>query len=214
MKRKELRPSISSINSQSAQYFIIMNDYDAMAHSSDDRCVYCGAPINIKDFDKKSPVPQIMARERLCFTCAFWKEKIENPHPDREIVNGFHYVINPWLYSRGFFQGFGGKSMYLLRNNGTVTRSNNVWCQGEIPERFRSQLPNTARFITRRAYDKIKNNIYFTCNKKGCWDRYHCYFYDPEQEKANGAWNTIPDNYVVGSEGCELFLDKNKTFIE
>ena len=175
-------------------------------------CLSCGSHFNLRDFDIKLPLPKIMQRERLCFTCAFWKDKINNPLPNRQIIDGAHYTFSPWAIQPQTFIGHGGQVFHILLNDGAVIRSNNVWCQGEIPERFRSMLPNTARFITKKAYNKLKSQPLFKCQSKGCWDRYHCFWYDMTLEE-NGAWNKIPNSHKVGDECCESFLDKSQVFI-
>ena len=132
-----------------------MANYDAKeACASKELCSCCGLPTNVDDFDQRAPLTILMRKEQLCFTCAFWKDKIAHPHPDREIINGSHYVFHKWLSKPQHFQGFGGKTMYILKNDGTVKRSNNVWFQGDIPDKFKPQLPDTAKFITKAAYYK------------------------------------------------------------
>lgn len=190
-----------------------MTNCDAMeACANKELCSCCGLPTDVADFDQRASITILMRKQRLCFTCAFWMDKIKNPLPGREIINGSHYVLNQWMSEHSHFQGFGGKAMYVLKNDGTVRRSNNVWFQGIVPERFKEQLPDTARFITKTAYYKIRENVNFHCNKKGCWDRYNCFFYHKEEMERNGAWNQIPESHKPGSEGCELFLNKDNVF--
>lgn len=190
-----------------------MTNRDATeACTNKELCSCCGVPMEIDTFDQRASLTKLMHKKQLCFTCAFWKDKIENPVPDREIINGSHYVIHEWQSERCHFQGFGGASMYILKNDGTVKRSNNVWFQGNIPDRFKSELSNTAKFITKTAYYKIKENVNFSCNKKGCWDRYNCFFYHPEEMEKQGAWNKVPDSHKPGNECCELFLNKDNVF--
>lgn len=191
-----------------------MTNRDAMgACTNNETCSCCGAPMEIDTFDQRASLTIFMRKRQLCFTCAFWKDKIENPHPDREIINGSHYVFHKSLSEHRHFQGFGGTTMYILKNDGTVKRSNNVWFQGNIPDRFRQQLPDTAKFIAKAAYYRIRDNFQFSCNKKGCWDRYDCFFYHPEEMEKQGAWNQVPKNHTPGGECCELFLNKDNVFI-
>jgi hypothetical protein len=172
------------------------------------QCRYCGSPVDLENYNQKLPLPQVMKKEQLCFACAFWKNLIDNPVPYRQIINGTHWTFNPWSDKPMMFAGHGGRAFYIMLNDGNVLRSNNAWFQGEIPEHFRSQLPDTAKFISRTAYYKIKDQPMFQCQSKGCWDRYHCYWYDKTVE-VDGAWNKIPSNHKIGDECCELFLDKN-----
>jgi hypothetical protein len=153
----------------------------------------------------------MMNNEQLCFSCAFWKNKIDNPTPNRQIINGEHWIFEPWSDKPLLFAGHGGRAFYIMLNDGSVLRSNNVWYQGEIPQRFRDSLPDTAKFITRTAYYKMKNQPCFQCRAKGCWDRYHCHWYDMSLE-ANGPWNEVPASHKIGDECCESFLDKAKVY--
>ncbi len=192
-----------------------MNNNDATAPCTTEQvCHLCGSPIELESYDQKSRLTKKMKHERLCFNCAFWTDKFENPPKGREIINGSHYILHPWNNDRfGRFNGFGTGGFYILHNDGTVLRSNDVWFQGNIPERFKDKFPNTARAITRSAYTKLKDNVLFKCDRKGCFDRYHCFFYHADEIEKNGAWNEVPANHVIGGEECELFLDKDKIFI-
>jgi len=191
-----------------------MTNNDATkACANKDMCSCCGAPTELADFDQQAILTIMMRKRQLCFTCAFWLDKIEHPHPDREIVNGLHCIFHQWQ-KLPHFSAFRGTTAYILKKDGTVKRSNNVWFQGCIPERFKPQLPDTAKFITKEAYYKIRDNVNFFCNKKGCWDRYNCFFYHKELMEANGAWNKIPESHKTGDENCELFLNKDKVFTE
>lgn len=179
--------------------------------ASNNTCSICGAPINIDEFDIRAIITKMMKKEHICFSCAFWSDKIKHPVPGREIINGCHYVFHEWLKRPIPFQGSCGQKYYILKNDGSVKRSNNVWFQGEIPDRFKHQLPNTARLITSKAYYTIKSIGCFKCKRKGCWDRYHCYFYDENEEK-NGPWNQVPKSHKIGGENCESFLNKNNMY--
>lgn len=174
-------------------------------------CRYCGSLICLEDYNKKLPLPQVMKSEQLCFSCAYWKNKINNPAPNHQIINGKYWIFEPWSDKPLLFAGHGGKTFYIILNDGGVLRSNNIWCQGEIPQRFREALPDTAKFITRTAYYKVKNQPCFQCQAKGCWDRYHCFWYNISQEIGE-PWNIIPNDHKIGEECCEIFLDKSKVY--
>lgn len=190
----------------------MINQVGEGASSSDLTCSCCGKPVELDEFDIRYPLVQRMKQERVCFICSFWKDKIENPPANREIINGEHYVFHEWVLKKEHFLGFGGKPMYILKEDKTVKKSNNVWHQGEIPLHFREQLPDTAKFITEQAYNQINKNINFQCRAKGCWDRYNCFWYHIEIETDKGPWNTVPDGHVPGEEHCDSFIDKNKIY--
>jgi len=171
------------------------------------KCSCCGVIYETDSFNEKMPLPQMMAKRKICFECAFWIHKIENPLQHREIINGEHYVFKPVQEEKPYFQGYGGHEFYAIHNDGTIVTSNNVWYQGVIPERFRKRLPNTAKFISKTTFRKLNSNP-FICKSAGCWDRYHCLRYDNSIEKQSGPWNQVPKTHKPGEEGCESFINK------
>jgi hypothetical protein len=172
-------------------------------------CSICKVAYEPGSFDPNALLVKLMDERNICFRCAFWSDKIENPLPYREIINGEHYVFHPYQNKPVFFQGYGGREFYALRNDGSLIMSNNVWYQGQIPEIFREKLPDTARMISKKTYKKLVGNN-FKCQAKGCWDRYHCFRYDISIEESAGAWNVIPCMHVPGEENCESFIHKNR----
>ena len=83
-----------------------------------------------------------MWEEKLCFECYYWMGYVkEKDHPYSVRVNGRHYTIGP---DNTWPRGIGGNIQFF---DGTVCRSNNIWCQDEIPERFREMLPDNAEFF-------------------------------------------------------------------
>ena len=122
-----------------------------------DKCTVC----NEEDFSPRevvrhyktgmplSCIDMIINELKCCFTCAFWTEKVRGG-AHYTIIEGTSYVIKPKAPPGvpNHCLGFGGslfKVKYL--SDGRIVESNNVWCQGLIPERFRSQLPDTAEFV-------------------------------------------------------------------
>lgn len=154
-----------------------------------------------------------MHDQQLCFTCAFWMDKILNHNICNQIINGELLVFNPYTTSKPSHITFtDNKTVYIQLTDGTVMRSNDIWSQGMVPEQFRSQLPDSAVYITKQAYFNINKHPFFQCHSKGCWDRYHCHWYDPNQE-VDGPWNEIPTSHKTGDECCESFLDKTKVYV-
>lgn len=93
-----------------------------------------------------------MEERSECFDCAFWGRLLEQDAERPEtvvIVEGRHYMIEPdpdQPRDRGF-AGFGGAEFTVAFNDGRVVKSRNLWTQGEIPERFREQMPDNATFL-------------------------------------------------------------------
>lgn len=64
----------------------------------------------------------------------------------------------------------------------------------------------TAKKINTRRHDNSD------CQFKGCHDRYHCIWFNPDSEKdAHGRrkpYNKIPKSHRVGDESCPRFIDR------
>lgn len=170
------------------------------------KCHLCGATERLDDYGTSSPFYNTMREQHVCFSCAFWLDKIQNPPADREIIKGHHYTIHPTAKRPdNILRGFNGKEFFIRRFDGTLIKSNNVWHQGEIPERFRKDLLDTATFISLMTFQRLQNDSH-RCLAKGCWDRYHCFRYDLSCEK-DGAFNKIPTNHHIGDEHCPSFIN-------
>lgn len=54
-------------------------------------CKICGSSLNLEDFEPKSDIYQIMEKEHLCFSCAFWTwrfledKKLQRLHDDKDL---------------------------------------------------------------------------------------------------------------------------------
>lgn len=168
-------------------------------------CLHCGAHVDCGDYNPMSPILKIMAAKHFCFSCALWTDRINNPSPHQQIIDGAYYIFKP------LDNNSRQKTRHIRLNNGLAICSNNIVFYGQVPDLFLSAFPNTARFITAKAYRKIRHHPYFKCKSKGCWDRYHCFWYDMTLE-ARGPWNVIPSSHKIGGECCESFLNKNKVY--
>src|ERR1700733_11770015 len=67
------------------------------------------------------------------------------------IANGEAYVIKPDKYYRGQIDtdmsGSYGHKYNVETNSGVVT-THNLWHLGPVPEKFKEQLPDNARFVS------------------------------------------------------------------
>jgi hypothetical protein len=107
-------------------------------------CKECGSPIAT---DFYQPVKSRLINKNLCHSCNFWDEKKDGQDNKRVvIVNGTHYWIEDDKPNAAF-QGFGGAKFSIEFNDGRKVITRNLWCQGDIPIRFRDRLPDNAKFI-------------------------------------------------------------------
>jgi len=87
----------------------------------------------------------LMILRSLCFTCLYWYLRIsEKDQPTSVRIKGRHYTICAENAPKP--RGFGGNLMVIQFFDGHIIESHNLWSQGEIPERFRMQLPDNAKF--------------------------------------------------------------------
>ena len=114
-------------------------------------CSCCGSPFGTKLWC--DPYPKVLAERNLCFGCNHWIHTVI-PTRDRRgvfVINANVYSCNPDKpivdTSGGDFYGYGGRRFLIrLLASSEVIETNNLWHGGVIPERFRSQLPDTAVF--------------------------------------------------------------------
>jgi hypothetical protein len=93
-----------------------------------------------------APTQAKMDELQLCFTCLFWTEKLEYKNDPRIVrVDGTQYVIGDEDAPRAF-RGFGGARFNIDFHDGRKVTSTNLWCNGDIPEHFRAELPDNAVF--------------------------------------------------------------------
>jgi len=90
---------------------------------------------------------KLIARN-FCFRCNFWFEKTlikDNPNVAR--IDNHHYQIASEK-SDSAFRGFAGAKFIILFYDGRKITTTNLWHQGEIPKRFKTQLRNNAKFLS------------------------------------------------------------------
>lgn len=104
-------------------------------------CIVCGKEFNCKRY--YGEYSDCCSSE--CFTKKFWNNIVAEKN-EHIIVDGTCYAIAPAPIN-GFY-GFDGRKFKIkMFDTGEVIETNNLWCQGEIPEEYRYLLPNTAQFI-------------------------------------------------------------------
>jgi hypothetical protein len=108
-------------------------------------CRECGKPSDSHKY-KGLNIPS-----DLCFRCDFWLGHISRKdEPESIRINGEHYRLSTPLWEENpqkrEFLGFAGRVFLIHFNDGRVVKTNNLWHQGTIPERFRNRLPDNAHF--------------------------------------------------------------------
>jgi len=117
-------------------------------------CVECGQVFGTHYYE---PVKQRLLENNICHTCDFWRSKLEiRNNPSSVRIKGTHYIIAPDNPNRNAFRGFGGAEFNIRFNDGRLVTTHNLWCQGDIPKRFRERLPDNATFVEVRHTERDK----------------------------------------------------------
>lgn len=125
------------------------------------KCSICNSDIKLEQYQDCN-IKNIMKEKNMCFNCAFWQEKIDITNKDTLVIEGNRYqgnLINKDNRST-FGLGMGGRDTYvmMLNNSNDIRHYNNVWCQGTIPELWKSKIPNNAKFISEKEYFALLEN--------------------------------------------------------
>lgn len=107
-------------------------------------CRECGAEVDTHF------VPE--TRERLialnvCFNCNYWLERVDSKSGKQIVVGGVVYQRGAEK-DAGPFRGFSGKPWRVKLHSGEEFRSTNMWFNGQIPDRFKSRIPDNAIFLS------------------------------------------------------------------
>ena len=80
-----------------------------------------------------------------CFVKKFWND-IEKEKEEHIFINGICYaIVDEPIYG---FVGYGGRKFKIrMFKDGKIVETNNLWCQGDVPDEYRQRLPDTAEFV-------------------------------------------------------------------
>jgi len=106
-----------------------------------------------------SEVNDVLTLKKQCFYCNFWLNiihaKKHNPQMYKVYKGVCYRDFKDESYTDGF-QGFGGRTFSIKMKDGTELTTDNLWCQGRIPARFRDQLPdNVERMCNPVVVDEV-----------------------------------------------------------
>ena len=109
------------------------------------KCKICG---KIEESDKWiRSTKEELESNHICFDCNHWRNLYEHDKTNIHfIVNGTHYIPDD-EDSKSHFRGFGGALFVIQSFKGTITKSTNLWCQGDISPEWREKMPDNARFL-------------------------------------------------------------------
>lgn len=86
----------------------------------------------------------------LCFSCDFWLEVLADKST-HVVVDGVAYALRKGGPVDGeperWGLGHGGRTFIFERLDAARVECSNVWCRGNVPERFRDRLPDDAVIV-------------------------------------------------------------------
>lgn len=177
-------------------------------------CSFCGRTVTINRYVSTSALNKRMRIENLCYDCAFWKDYLEHPRPGSVILSGKLYALSPITrYLNGTSRRRNGIQFARNMQTGKAIAFTSYHCLATVPRQFRERIPDQYRFISERTYTLLWQRTKKCCIK-GCWDRYHCWWYDKDKAEPKGPWNEIPKTHKIGDENCESFINKETMYIE
>lgn len=103
-------------------------------------CVICGKKIS------KSKYMNAVLCSSECFHVHFWNEIVKEKD-EHIIIDGTCYYDGgnkDTLYPQ--FLGHSGRRFWIRFKDGRTITTNNLWFNGEIPEKFFDKLPDNAEF--------------------------------------------------------------------
>lgn len=133
---------------------------DSLAYESGmppTRCTHCGKWIDFGTIDWKS-----LVRRTACFDCNFWLARIEAAVPNRLVIDGTTYKDAGFSYEPNrSFLGFSGREFRIRRTDtGELIHTNNLWCGGKVPDRWKVHFPDNAEFLTEDKWIECGGTMY------------------------------------------------------
>lgn len=172
-------------------------------------CKKCGKVIDTYYFSNRLQVLSRIRENELCFDCLFWQDFIRNRPKNTKIIDGC-----AWQYIQlktPFFKFHcNHPEIKCIFNPSTkeLLHATQTKLIGRVPKQFEDELPTEYKFVSGDIYFRLQKYMCHHCSSKGCWDRYHCIWYNESITEPNGPWSRIPKNYHVGDEKCERFINK------
>lgn len=104
------------------------------------KCVICG-----KEIEQSSYGNAVLCSSE-CFHDHYWQERVNNKESKKQVIIGGNVYQIGDEDSTSCFRGFGGSRFEIEFFDGRKVTTTNLWSNGEIPEKFKEQLPDNARW--------------------------------------------------------------------
>lgn len=107
-------------------------------------CKDCGEVEFWTAYTATSPEKKLIDSEGICFHCAFWRVKVAEKHDT--VIDGRIYAVGN-RPEGGRNNGMAGRRFDIEYFDGRRVTTFDLWAGGEIPDRYKGRIPDTARFL-------------------------------------------------------------------
>lgn len=122
-------------------------------------CADCGAVNYATSFTPGCAEKKLIDSEGICFTCAFWRVTASRKH--ETVIDGRIYMVGN-RPEGGKFNGMAGRRFEIEYFDGRKVTTFDLWSGGEIPEKYKPQISDTARFLGGAGFVRTGDG--------GCWN--------------------------------------------
>lgn len=111
------------------------------------KCEICG-----KEIEKSMYYGSVLCSSE-CHTEKYWLDRVKAIEKDPyefTIIDGTCYHFdrdNPIEKDRRGFLGYDGRHFKIKLNDDTTYETNNLWCNGDVPEKYKDKLKDNAVFV-------------------------------------------------------------------
>lgn len=116
-------------------------------------CKDCGAVDYSTAFTPNCAEKKVIDAEGVCFTCAYWRVAIAKKHDT--VIEGRIYSVGNVHRPPGPHNGMAGRRFDIEYFDGRLVTTHDLWGGSEVPERYRQQIPDTARFLGGAGFVKV-----------------------------------------------------------
>jgi hypothetical protein len=116
-------------------------------------CGDCGKAGYSISFTPTCPEKRAMDAHGVCFTCAFWRVRLEKTHDT--VIAGRIYSVGDVNKKPGDHNGMAGRRFDIEYFDGRRVTTHDLWAGGEVPEKYRDRIPDTARFLGGAGFHRI-----------------------------------------------------------
>lgn len=122
-------------------------------------CRFCNEPHYSLSYTK-CPELTIMHQMGVCYICAYWELKAQQPQT-LVIAHRIYSIGKNGQHAPKQFKGMGGRQFEIEFFDGKRMTIDDLWGGAEVPPRWRERIPNTARFLNGAGAETINGITYF-----------------------------------------------------